>query len=311
MNNNLYKMLSKDNFSKLNVKINREYYYYSSTGERFTLEEVIFKNENKNNLFQLMDDASQWDPKTKGVYVNINLNLENLDSLFGPSNYVFDDAKIGVGIVWVAEKSRYKHCVKLLDLTRFNKNLTVNKSFYIENISSNVMFSLIFYISNPGTYGGNKFFANEKGMVIYEEEMWTLIVSGEGSIFPIYDIEAPKDVLRTYEVDVDDITENPFDGDHISIKLNKSHANYKYLNYNDELFNEGYFKEVLSSAMSFIILELRKNEADDKFNFTKSYEKDSILSVLKYFNDKLNIDVNGNYSKILVDFKRFFDKGDL
>lgn len=310
MKTNLFKTLSLHDLLSFGFKCKREYFYQLNDGKYIKLDETKFKNTNNDSLYQLVDPFEQWDPKNKGIFMSFEINFRDSTGLFGRSNYVFEDAKVGVGITWQSEGSKYRHCIKFGDITHYNKDITFKKTnVYIENFSSNTTFSIILYISKPGNCGGNAYFANEKGMVLCEEPLWTVILDGEGSIFPIFDYEDPNGPLWSYDVDVDDITEEPFDRQHISIKLNKLHNSYRFLNYNDESFNESFFKEIIASAMTMIIIKLRENEIDGTFDFKKSYEKGSILSVLKFFNDVLSIKVNSTYEEILDSFHIFIDKG--
>ena len=154
-----------------------------------------------------------------------------------------------------------------------------------------------------------EFIANEKGLIVCNEYLHTIVIQGDGSVFPIFDIEDSKGPLWSYFVNFDSIEEDLFDQEHISIYLNKLHASYKFINISDdEHYNQNFFYEVLSNAMTMIIIEIRKNLPKEQIDLEGNGDEGSILKVLKYFADKLHIRVNGSYSEILSDFKKYLDK---
>ena len=136
-------------------------------------------------------------------------------------------------------------------------------SFYkerieLENISSNVTFKLFFYITKSGTKNGSPYFGNEPGIILFEESLWTIIVDGEGSIFPIYEIEDVNAPLWSYICDVDDVSEDNFDDDHISIIINRKHPLYECVHPKSTAYNSLVLNEMMSSAVSNIIMTIRK-----------------------------------------------------
>ena len=160
----------------------------------------------------------------------------------------------------------------------------------------------------PGTKGGNKFFGNERGLIIHDFIAWTIIISGKGSVFPIYEIEDDNGPLWSFMCDVDDITEDYFDNDHIQIIINKKHPAYEFIHPKSENYNSYFLNDVMASAISSIIMKLRSQEQNNKIDLEQDFENGSVLQAIKYFNDKLGFKINGTYEEMLKSVKVFFDK---
>lgn len=307
-NSRLYKTISQSEFSNLNFKIKREYAYITDSDIKF-IKEQSFENVSNKKIFQLVDDDYEWNPKEQSLYLSVNISLDNINSLFGKNGSCYEDSTLGVGLVWKPDKSRIKRCKKLCELTaKENKANVTIKDIELPNISSNVDFYLVIYISNAGKINGLPFFANEEGMILYQELIWSIIIDGNASIFPVYEIENENGPIWSYYCDVIDIAEDPFDMEHIRIDINKSHPAYNMIHPKSPTYSQAYVNEILSTAMAMIILDLRSKQTGNIIDLDEESEQGSILSVLKYFSDKLGFKINDNYNSLVESIKVFFDK---
>jgi hypothetical protein len=73
-------------------------------------------------------------------------------------------------------------------------------------------------------------------------------------------------------------------------------------------YSPAYVNETLSSALTFVILDLRSRQENNLIDLNEECEKGSILEVLKYFSDKLGFKINDDYNSLLYSIKTFFDK---
>ncbi len=273
------------------------------------IREQPFENTSNKKIFQLVDDDYEWNPKEQSLFLTLKIKMNNVSSLFGKSGSCYKDATLGVGLVWKPEKSRIKRCKKLFEIDSSNNSIDcIVKDIELPNISSNVDFNIVIYISKPGSVDGNPFFANEEGMILYSELLWTIIMEGNGSIFPVYEIEDEGGPIWSYYCDVIDITDEPFDREHIEIRINTKHPSYSMVHPKSPTYSQAYVNEILSSALAVIILDLRSKQENNLIDLSEECERGSILEALKYFSDKLGFKINDNYNSLLNSIKTFFDK---
>ncbi len=308
MNSKLYKTLTQKEFADLNLQVSRRY-SYKAEDEIREIKEAPFDDSSAKNVFQLIDDNYEWNPKEQSLRLNFEAKLSNTKLLFGLGGVCHEDAKLGVGLVWKPKKSRIKRCQRLGYLDVGQNEMVISSSFDIPNLSSDVEFYLVIYIARAGHDEGNAYLANDEGMVVYSERLWTIIVEGEASIFPITEIEDEGGPIWSYRCDVNDLTQDVFDKDGIEIYLNVKHPSYPLICTKSENYCEPYVNEVLSTALAVIIIDLRSKQEGNAFDLNEDCEKDSVLNVLKYYSDKLGFKINESYDALLRSIKNFFDKG--
>ncbi len=304
----LYKCLSQKDFENLKVRLKRNYYYLID-GEKKIINEQLFENDNSKGIYQLFDDDFEWNPKEQSLFLNLTLTADNLNSLFGEQGFCSPGAVLGIGLVWKPERSKIKRCFKLAEITSEKNSLDVNvENIELQNITSNVQFDLVIYVVKPSTSPINPFFANEEGMVLYSGKSWTIVVEGNGSIFPVYEIEDANGPIWSYYCDFIDISEDSFDLDHVQIKINKKHPAYSLVHPKSPTYSQEYVNEILSSALTMIIIDIRSKQDNNVIDLEEDGEEGSILTVIKYFNDTLKFKINGTYNELLESVKTFFDK---
>lgn len=304
----LYKCLSQKDFESLGIRVSRQYFYFAD-GEKKTINEQPFQNDNSKNVFQLIDDDYEWNPKEQSLFLDISLKITDTSLLFGKDGFCSPDTILGIGLVWKPEKSRIKSCAKLGEISADDKTIDINrKDIELRNISSNVGFNLAIYVVKPSSNSVNPFLANEEGMVLYSGRLWNIIIEGNGSIFPIYEINDEGGPIWSYYCDFVDIADDSFDLDHIKININKKHPAYNLLSPKSPTYSQEYVNEILSSALAMIIIDIRSKQENNLIDLEDDGTEGSILNVMKYFSNTLKFKVNGDYNELLRSIKAFFDK---
>ena len=305
----MYKTFSLEELSKLNISLKREYYYLTENDTK-SIKEQGFENTSSKNVYQLIDDDYEWNPKKDCLFLNIKISLDNCDCIFGKNGTCFADSIVGIGLSWKPDKSRIKRCIKIGEITvEDHEKIIELNDIKLENISSNVDFKLFFYIAKPGKIDGNNFFGNEQGMVIYEDVAWSIIIDGGASIFPIMEIEDESKPLWYYWYNSQaDICEDFFDDQNLFIVLNKKHKLYPYISLKSNEYNEEFLNEILSSGITCIINAIKTAQPENKIDFSVDCERGSIMQALKYFNERLGFKINGDYDDLIISIKNYFDK---
>lgn len=311
MSNRLYKIIDSDLLEKINIYSKRDY-YYKVNGIKKIITESNFKNSCNNNQVQLIDDEAEWNNKMQSLFLNCTLTIEHANRLFGEVCCL--DAKLGIGLEWKPENSKIKHCVKFGEFSKNDENYQFTKqNIEINNVNSNINFKWIIYIIDPGNINIKKCFGNQEGLILGNGLLWSIIINGNGSIFPIFEETNPNGPLWSFNCDFDDIAEDEFKEENIKIILNKSHKGYQYIQPKSSNYNEQMFLELISNAITILIITIKnKNEENgngDSIDFKKNGSKGSILNVLKYFNDTLKFKINGSINELQESIKLYFDKG--
>lgn len=308
-NTKLYKIISNDELSKMKISLSRKYYYITDN-DIVEIKEQLFENNSNDKMYQLVDEDYTWNPKVHNLYLDLCVNIKNCKCIFGENASCYEDAIIGIGLSWKPDKSKIKHCVKIGEFSALDTEKTfIKNSVLIENLSSNATFKIFFYVVKPGKNNGCNFFGNERGIVIHESSEWTIIVNGTGSIFPIFEIEDDKGPLWSFMCDnIVDISEDYFDSEHIQIVINKKHPAYEFIHPKSETFNHMFLNDIMSSAISMIIMNLRSLQINGKIDLNADFESGSILQALKYFSEKLDFKINDSYENLCKSIKSFFDK---
>ena len=304
----LYKSLTQNDFDNIDVKIKRKYHYYND-GEKKNIEENVFENDNSKNVFQLIDEDYEWNAKEQSLFLDLKISATNLKHLFEDDGFVSSDAVLGIGLVWKPDKSKIKRCKKLcqFDISQNDIEIDINE-IELPNMSSNTEFYITIYIVKPGNNTTNPFYANEQGMILYSQKEWTLIIEGNGSIFPIVEIEKDNWPIWSYYCNFNDIADDLFDCDNIRIEINKKHPAYCLFHPKSNTYSQEFVNEVLSSALFTIIIDIRSKQDNNIINFEEDGEVGSILRVLDYFHSNLGFDINGDYNSLLCSIKAYFDK---
>jgi len=132
----------------------------------------------------------------------------------------------------------------------------------------------------------------------------SIIVDGQTSIFPIYEEENPDSSLWRFKCNVEDIFEDEFSTENLAIIINRLHPSYPLLNPKEKSYMKSFFVEVVSSALSMLIIEIKKGSTIDLNN---NGAQGSVLVALRYFNS-LGIKINGTNEELITSVKQFFDK---
>lgn len=310
MSSRLYSTIDNKILKLLNIHSTREYYYLMDNDKKIVREET-FENSSNENHVQLVDDEDEWDNRSQSLFLNCKISIENVEKLFG--EICCSDAILGIGLEWKPEKSRIKYCVKFGEFSINNSQCEfIKKDIEIKNVTSNIIFNWIIYIVNPGNQNCKNSFGKNTGLILGDGLLWSIIVDGSGSIFPIYEESLPDGPLWKYECDFIDITEDEFSEENIKIILNKSHKGYQYIQPKSANYNELMFAELISNAIATVILAIRKKNAEngngELIDFSKNGSKGSILTVLKYFNDTLKFKINGTMIELQDSVKSYFDR---
>lgn len=281
----------------------RFYYLDKHTNKISLHHEQIDKKSIK-----VSDPNEEWNYKDSGIYISIITKLISTNRLFIDPKVACTDAIIGYGIEWYSQESRQRGFKSIGVINKDTKDINNEINIYLKykDFKDNIFFDILFYIDTPGSADDKqRYLANEPGIIIGSKKVFSLVLEGVGSIFPIMSIIDEAKPLWEVKVDVESVDDDFFTKDYVCIYLNKAHKDYKFLDKSSKEFNSYFLKDVLSSAITQITIEL-VNKCEDK-NITSNNEQGTIMSILYYFKEKHKWNYNSS-PDISNSIKLYFDK---
>lgn len=301
----LYKTIDENLLKAISISENHCFFYINDNKDKIMLEEDSSQLSKSRNSFLLVDSINEWEYPSMPLYLDFELAIKNIHYLFESTGVCSKDGVLGIALEWKSSKSKLKHCLKLGEVNVSSKefSIKVNK-LEIPEAFGTISFKCFIYIIDPGKLSNDRSFGREKGLILGEKELWCAINEGSGGLFPIVNVtEGP---LWDYMVNIDDIEIDPFDEEVCPIFLNINHP--LYVSLIEENQNMGFLYEIISSALTLMIIDIRNNLDEGVIDLSREYYSGSVLQTLKYFSDALGFNINGTYQELHESIKRFFDE---
>lgn len=278
----------------------------------FKLDDYIFSYERDNEIIELVlesvgtglskeatisDETGYWNPDEYPLSVNRKIKVTKAAGLFSTGAPSADmanaiachDAVIGIGLKWYSSESNQCGALPIgvITNTTVNKEFSLNFAFEKASVRGEIVFKIILYIHTSGKPNDyERHFGNTPGMVLGEIDTFAIRIDGNGSFFPIYEINKPGEPLWDIKCTWADAASDSF-SESVSIYINKAHKNYKFLNREDARnFNSQLFTEIMSSAIC-VIIETLRNEEGGMASLDNAQEG-SVAQAVNYFRDKLD-----------------------
>ena len=313
----LFKTFSNNLVKRLNITAKKEYYCFDNE-TKIVLKEEKIDPLSTDCRFKLVDRSGSW-PELRNrvsLFVDLTVTISNAYLIFYDQDErcVEQDAEVGIGLEWISNNSKIRYCKKIGSFDKTSEDVCSFqiKKIEIENPDTNIDFYWFFYISKPSLKNPLTKFANDRGIIIVKELFWSLIVSGNSSMFPIEQASVADGPLWFIRCEFDEWAEEDFSTDHVAIVLNKAHPLFEQINYSNEAsYNKDLFNEVISSGLYALIIAIlekaRNNNELDLLNKDDSEADGSILQVIKYLKNNKDFAIKGTSAELLKSVKSFFE----
>ena len=280
---NLFPVLSESDIKDL-MQISDVSWTYLREGKTYLL------NVSESGVVSDADaQYSFWNPNDYDVNYKLNIVINDPSKLFGCGEKAVacHDAKIGVATLWHSQSSFQRGVIEHAEISSSTNpcELVISGSLPKGRFRESVSIEVILYICKAGIPGANeKHLANQRGCVLGSLYECTLIVDGDGSIFPTAYINSGRHApLWSIQCDWDDPMVDKF-VDSVRLNINKDNPMFKYL-YNDKDnpdFSHSLLQEVVASALTIIVEKLRYERVGvDDIDAMNPYEG-SVLMMVKY-----------------------------
>lgn len=230
-----------------------------------------------------------WNPNDYDVNYKFTAVINEPSKLFcsGAVAVACHDAKIGVATLWHSQSSFQRGVIEHGEISNSNKpcEIVISGSLPKGTFRDSVSLEVILYISQKGNPDASeKHFANQRGCVLGSLLNCTLVIDGDGTIFPTAYVRCgARAPLWNIQCNWDDPMVDKF-VDCVRLNINMDNPMFKYL-YNDKEnpdFSNSLLQEVVASALTVIVEKLRyeKVEVDDVDKCTPC--EGSVMMLVKY-----------------------------
>lgn len=287
-----YPTLDIDQISKLEFSIDYEL-FYKNNSELVEIESTI-----ENNKFITIDKKCEFDKDEHDLIIREHLKIKNTNVLFGPDGIAPFQASIGCALECYAQKAKFRKVSfnsQVIDYSnndnKFTFELTVPKRTLNDELTMSV---ILFLYENAIEVTDNEIILNNtKGVILGTLDTKTLYLSGTGSLFPIFMKPSNDKKLWTVKFEYESPESDKF-SESVQLLINTNHKDYYMLDPQNKCYCERLIYEIISSAVTLLILDLKENNYIDDLN--GSYADGSILQFIKYCKDVLNIDLDSPLS---------------
>ncbi|MCV2231837.1 hypothetical protein N7548_03245 [Acholeplasma manati] len=286
------------------VKTKYDFYFEDKYSKKYPLRQEQLDKKS----IKVTDPNEDWVYRDNGLYIKISTKILSCDRMFLNPEVACIDAQVGYGIEWYSQESRQRGFVVIGECNKDTKdnNKQVELMLNYKDFKDNVNFDIVFFIDTPGSADDkHRHLANEPGIIIGSSRLFSLILEGSGSIFPVMSIADALKPLWEVKVDIESVEEDQFNKDYVCIYLNKEHKDYKYIDKGSKEFNISFLKDVLSSAITQIISTLIEGCEDHSID--SNSEEGTIMRILYYFQEKHKFDYS-SITNLSNSIKLYFDK---
>lgn len=308
-NISLFPTITEGLLNKIRFQTSPYELYYVREDQEYSLRAE--ETDNSNTIYKVVDDDGIWSPDDYQLCIRRKYSIRTYQCLFGQNGIACNNAKLGLAVLWTSPDSKQRGVIPVGEICNSSREMEfeLNYEFSEAQLRGDVEFSTIIYIKEVGTpLWGEEHLANQYGCIVGElENKYIIRLDGEGSVFPVYEVNEPGQPLWYVKCDWDDPTYDLF-SDSVSININTAHKNYKFLDKKKRTFDEQLLKEIMASALGLIITKLKEQENYwEATTMGTDLQRGSVSEAVNYFINTLEWDVS-EPEVMSLSIRKFFDQ---
>lgn len=307
-NISLFPTINDELLGKIRFQTSLYDFYYVRDDQEYQLRAEAI--DGSMIVHKIVDDEGIWAPDDYNLCVKRRYSLRTYQCLFGENGIACKNAVLGLALMWTSADSKQRGVIPIGDIENSQRDIdmSLNYEFSEAQLRGDVEFTTVIYLKNAGTPLWNEeHLANEYGCLLGELDKFVIKLDGNGSVFPIYEVNEPSQPLWYIKCDWDDPTYEQF-AECVSIYINKAHKNYKYLDKTKRTFNEQLLKEIMASALVVVITKLKEqNNYWDATTIGDDLQSGSVSEAIYYFINALEWDVSTS-DAMSLSIRKFFEQ---
>lgn len=221
----------------------------------------INNNEHEIEILECSGNKKWRLRSVDGYYLNdcslkmiINGNFLESNKLFDTNGIVPENAILGLATKWASRGSNIQGVIQ------WDGDISVDSSpdsdyslvqlFPAASLKGELILETFLYLKENNS--SSKKFATVRGSHLGILDVSTFYLDGNGSVFPIEEINNPNEPLWKVYINSDNYYEDDFT-ENVSLLINKAHPGYQALNCQNFGKNSPIFNEIICSALLIII----------------------------------------------------------
>ncbi len=278
--------------------------YHFSTNRNNVYSDLIMAeaSDEKRQVVLFDSENDPWSITDSSLEVCKEIHMKNLSRLFGKEGIACKTATIGVGLRWYSKESRQRGVLEVaeFELNTWEIKKTYSVTFEKSSLRNSLVLETILYIKKSGTPNEDEvFLANKNGAVIGELDYINIRLDGAGSEMQILEEDNEDQNAPLWTVHTGDWVDPSVDAfnDYFEIILNRKNRNFKYIDRNNENYDPYAMIEIVSSALTILVLKLKEEPNDwDAMSSNRNLEEGSISQAVYYFLHTLNMNFDSPLS---------------
>lgn len=280
-----YPMLNDTHIDAIGYELLEVKFYASSKYDKELIE--ISEESLINNMVILKDENSFWDINNHSLSMVMIMEIKTSRPLFGFNGIANSGASIGLAIQWYSRESMQRGVVPVGVMDYFDnsrKEYRIEISFDVGQLRGDIVMQPFLYIEKAAIpideRGG--FLQNNIGSILGAFDEVKVILDGDGSEFPIYIVSNPNGPLWQVDCQWDDPITEAFSRS-VAIRLNQNHPGYKYVDRNNNKFDQYLINDIVASCICILITKISQSAYANCLKTNDNFEVGSVAHVANYF----------------------------
>lgn len=266
--------------------------YENSEGEKF-----IQIDSETPNYINVNEFDTEWAPSEFNLKINQKFTVKNPSVLFGEKGITMPGNEIGVAVHLHSKSSSVQKNIAfgIIKDLKEEVELIFEHNFPKSSIRGRV--SLDFYLFLKTSLNSHPYHASNVGMRLSKEDLLnlTILVDGEGSVFPISEFKDPNGPLWKLDKNWVDPSIDSFDMANVNLSLNIAHPLFAQVKAGKTKVAKAMMSDIMVQVMALIIqqvviIENYDIEQDDQAT------PDSILTAVRYWISTFEVDTSSLFS---------------
>lgn len=282
---NLFPMLDKVLYEKIGYFSKNFQFYYHKDGYEIDLDNEANQSSGQTqSIIQLNDSSCQWYADIYDLCFKRICVIKNANFLFGINGIANEDAVIGIAVMWTSKTSSQRGIFEIGEIRKndSNKTFDIKGSFPPGQLKGIVIIETIIYLKEPSV-SKDGIFAKSSGTILGILDTTTIIMDGNGSVFPIVEVKELSKPLWYVDCSWSDPLVDGFDEDNVKLCINTAHPSYNSLKLEEGFKESAFLREILAGAMQTIVLNAMWGNYWDEIIKGESIEEGSIGQAINYF----------------------------
>lgn len=248
-----------------------------------TTEQVIdFPNSGTQIIINETDNS--WSPIEHNLIVEQHISLKNPSVFFGNNGVTNASNTLGIACQIYSKTSHFQKTIQFAEITsdmdQFNESFLYE--FEPDTIGGSVFMNFYIYLKEIKVT--DPIHANTVGTNLMNDFLQniSIIIDGNGSEFPIMEINDPTQPLWRVEMTWTDLNEDLFNTNSVRLILNQGHELFNQLMNQRPRINQYLMNDIIISAMTSVIQQAILIDGNE-FRSEEDYQPGSIAQVIWYW----------------------------